>query len=65
MSRRSQTTRHFGRPSQLLQTDDLGVLREGDETEDVLRRQLLEREREIDKVSPRHPLRFLYDERAW
>lgn len=49
-TRRSQTTRHYARPS-LLQTDDLGVLREADESaEDVLRRQLLEREREIDRV---------------
>lgn len=50
-TRRSQSTRHYARPSQLLQSDDLGVLREGDEsTEDILRRQLLEREREIDRV---------------
>ena len=58
-TRRSQTTRHYARPS-LLPTDDLGVLRESDEsTEDVLRRQVLERERDIDKVRflkiPPHP----------
>jgi len=36
----------------VLATDDLGVLREGDESgEDTLRRQLMDKEREIDKVS--------------
>jgi len=43
---------HFARPSHVLATDDLGVLREGDESgEDTLRRQLMDKEREIDKVS--------------
>jgi len=46
----TRRTRHHARPS-IIQTDDLGVLREGDEsTEDLLRRQLLEREREIDRL---------------
>ncbi|KIY48296.1 hypothetical protein FISHEDRAFT_73859 [Fistulina hepatica ATCC 64428] len=49
--RRAQTLRHNGRPSLALTSDDLGVLREGDETdEDVLRRQLLERDRDNDKL---------------
>ncbi|KAF8641011.1 hypothetical protein AX17_000656 [Amanita inopinata Kibby_2008] len=49
--RRSQTTRHHPRPSIALAADDLGVLREGDETnEDVLRRQLLDKDRENDKL---------------
>ena len=40
----------------VLPTDDLGVLREGEEsTEDILRKQLLEREREIDRVCRRIP----------
>lgn len=35
-----------------LHTDDLGVLREGDESDaDVLRKQLLEKDRECDRVS--------------
>jgi len=43
---------HFARPSHVLATDDLGVLREGDESgEDTFRRQLMDKEREIDKVS--------------
>lgn len=48
--RRTQT-RHQPRPSIALAADDIGVLREGNETnEDVLRRQLLEKDRENDKV---------------
>ena len=50
--RRAQSVRHYARPSIALAADDLGVLREGDESnEDVLRRQLLEKDRECDKVS--------------
>ena len=50
--RRAQSVRHHVRPSSLaLGTDDLGVLKEGDESnEDVLRRQLLDKDRENDKV---------------
>ena len=50
--RRAQSTRHYPRPSLALGADDLGVLRENpDETiEDALRRQLLEKDRENDKV---------------
>ncbi|KAF9528147.1 hypothetical protein CPB83DRAFT_907075 [Crepidotus variabilis] len=49
--RRAQSTRHYARPSLALATDDMGMLREGDESsEDALRRQLIEREREIDKL---------------
>jgi len=40
------------RPSLALGADDLGLLKEGDESnEDVLRRQLLERDRECERVS--------------
>jgi hypothetical protein len=50
--RRAQSVRHHPRPSLALASDDLGVLREGDESnEDVLRKQLLERDRECDRVS--------------
>lgn len=49
--RRTQSVKNYVRPSLALATDDLGVLREGDETnEDVLRRQLLDRDRENDKL---------------
>lgn len=50
--RRAQSVRGYGRPSSVvLTTDDLGVLREGDESdEDVLRRQLLDKDRENDKL---------------
>lgn len=52
--RRTHSTRHHVRPSMVLPTDDLGVLREGEEsTEDTLRKQLLEREREVDRVCRR------------
>lgn len=51
MSRRAQSAKHHVRPSLALAADDLGVLREGDETnEDILRRQLLEKDRENDRV---------------
>ncbi|GLB43719.1 hypothetical protein LshimejAT787_1402310 [Lyophyllum shimeji] len=49
--RRAQSVRHYARPSLALGADDLGMLREGDETnEDVLRRQLLDKDRECDKL---------------
>ena len=49
--RRAQSVRNAPRPSGMLVTDDLGVLKEVDESaEDVLRRQLLEKDRENDKV---------------
>lgn len=51
MLRRAQSVRHHPRPSLALGADDLGVLREGDESnEDVLRRQLLDKDRENDKA---------------
>ncbi|KAF8626439.1 hypothetical protein AX15_004873 [Amanita polypyramis BW_CC] len=51
MPRAAQTTRHFPRPSVALAAEDLEVLREGKETnEDILRRQLLEKDRENDKL---------------
>lgn len=49
----SQSVRHNARPSlATFGVDDLGVLNEesGESLEDVLRRQLLEKDREIDKV---------------
>ena len=49
--RRTQT-KHLPRPSIALTADEIGNLREGSETnEDVLRRQLLEKDRENDKVA--------------
>ncbi|KXN86001.1 hypothetical protein AN958_10611 [Leucoagaricus sp. SymC.cos] len=49
--RRAQSAKHQPRPSLALASDDLGVLREGHETnEDVLRRQLLEKDRENDRL---------------
>jgi len=49
--RRAQSVRHHPRPSIALGADDLGILREGDESnEDVLRRQLIEKDRENDKL---------------
>jgi len=50
--RRAQSVRSYGRPSSVVLTpDDLGVLREGDESnEDVLRRQLLDKDRENDRL---------------
>lgn len=49
--RRAQSVR-YSRPSSIaLSTDDLGVLREGDESnEDILRRQLLDKDRENDRL---------------
>ncbi|KAG6813725.1 hypothetical protein H0H92_008133 [Tricholoma furcatifolium] len=49
--RRAQSVRHQTRSSLALGASDLGLLREGDETnEDVLRRQLLDKDRENDKL---------------
>lgn len=50
--RRAQSSRHYPKPSLALGADDLGMLKENpDESiEDVLRRQLLEKDRENDKV---------------
>jgi hypothetical protein len=49
--RRAQSNKHHPRPSNALPSDDLGVLREGGETvEDHLRRHLLEKDRENDRV---------------
>ncbi|GBE77592.1 hypothetical protein BKA93DRAFT_781660 [Sparassis latifolia] len=50
--RRAQSVRHYARPSLALGADDLGMLKESpDESiEDVLRRQLLEKDRENDKL---------------
>lgn len=51
--RRAQSVRHYGRPSLALGADDLGMLKEHPEesAEDALRRQLLETDRENDKVN--------------
>ncbi|KAI3612635.1 hypothetical protein WG66_014698 [Moniliophthora roreri] len=50
-SRKAQSVRHFARPSLAIGADDLGVLREGDESnEDVLRRQLLNKDKECDEL---------------
>ncbi|KAG6898541.1 hypothetical protein C0993_006101 [Termitomyces sp. T159_Od127] len=57
--RRAQSVRNYPRPSLALGADDLGMLREADETnEDVLRRQLLDKDRENDKaqLAQRPPL---------
>ncbi|KAG2144687.1 uncharacterized protein EDB93DRAFT_1152746 [Suillus bovinus] len=50
--RRVQSVRNYGKTPLALATDDLGILREGDEPsiEDVLRRQLLDKDRENDKL---------------
>lgn len=46
--------KHYARPSLALGTvDDLGVLKEDESVEDILRRQLLEKDRECDKVRRR------------
>lgn len=52
--RRAQSVRNHtnGRPSFQLGTDDMGVLTEGDERpEDGLRKKLLEKDRENDRVN--------------
>ncbi|KAG1741305.1 hypothetical protein EDB19DRAFT_1705274 [Suillus lakei] len=51
--RRVPSVRNYGKtPLAPLAADDLGLLREGDEPaiEDVLRRQLLDKDRENDKL---------------
>jgi len=49
--RRAQTVRHYSRPSVVQGVDDLGLLREDeDSVEDVLRKQLMDKERECDKL---------------
>ncbi|EIW64475.1 uncharacterized protein TRAVEDRAFT_158787 [Trametes versicolor FP-101664 SS1] len=48
--RRAQSVRHYARASLASGTDDLGVLREDESVEEVLRRQLLEKDRECDKL---------------
>ncbi|KAJ7731477.1 hypothetical protein B0H14DRAFT_2543759 [Mycena olivaceomarginata] len=50
--RRAQSVRNYGRPSLAIGADNLGgVLREGNESdEDVLRRQLIEKDREKDRL---------------
>ncbi|KAI0673843.1 hypothetical protein C8Q78DRAFT_1019299 [Trametes maxima] len=48
--RRAQSVRNYARPSLALGADDLGVLKEDESVEDVLRRQLLEKDRENDKL---------------
>lgn len=49
--RRAQTFRHQPRHSFNAQADDLGLLKEQDEsTEDALRRQLLTKDKDIEKV---------------
>ncbi|TEB32487.1 hypothetical protein FA13DRAFT_1662822 [Coprinellus micaceus] len=50
--RRAQSVRHYARPSLALASDDLGMLREGAESdEDVLRKQLIEKDRECDRLN--------------
>jgi hypothetical protein len=49
--RRAQSVRTYGRNSLALASDELGALREaGESDEDVLRRQLLEKDRLVDEV---------------
>ncbi|KAJ7236872.1 hypothetical protein B0H12DRAFT_1204452 [Mycena haematopus] len=49
--RRAQSVRNYGRPSLALGADDLGILREGNESdEDILRRQLIDTDRENDRL---------------
>ncbi|KAH7886389.1 hypothetical protein F5I97DRAFT_1264919 [Phlebopus sp. FC_14] len=48
--RRAQSVRNYGRPQHALASDDLGVLREDESAEDTLRRQLLDKDRENDKL---------------
>lgn len=49
--RRAQSTRNYGRPSIAPGTEDLTMLKEDLDDTDVLRRQLIEKDRENDKVS--------------
>jgi len=49
--RRAQSIRQHSRPSVAISADELGALRQGNESdEDVLRRQLIEKDRECDRV---------------
>ena len=48
--RRAQSVRHYAKTPMAVGADDLGVLKEDESVEDVLRRQLLEKDRECDKV---------------
>ena len=49
--RRAQSVRHYSRPSTAQGADDLGILREDEDSlEDLLRKQLIDKERECDKV---------------
>ena len=50
--RRAQSVRGYGRPSSMvIPSDDLGILKETDDsTEDTLRRQLLDKDRENDRL---------------
>lgn len=55
--RRAQSVRHYSRPSTAQGVDDLGLLREDeDSVEDVLRKQLIDKERECDKVRVFHEI---------
>lgn len=68
--RRAQSVRNHtnGRPSYQHATDDMGILTEGDERpEDGLRKKLLEKDRENDKVSffQKRLLRFLGVPEPW
>lgn len=60
--RKSQSVRYNPRPSMNLGiVDDLGVLKEAEDTvEDTLRRQLLEKERECDRVRFYHAISYFY-----
>ncbi|KAH8828137.1 hypothetical protein DL96DRAFT_1601928 [Flagelloscypha sp. PMI_526] len=49
--RRAQSLRHHGRPSNVAASDELGVLGEDDTNEDLLRKQLLEKDRENDRLT--------------
>lgn len=50
--KRTHSTKHNVRPSLLPTSNDLGIIRECDQTnEDILRHQLLDKERENDKLS--------------
>ena len=51
--RRTQSVRNHQKVASMYGTDDLGVLKEGeDSVEGALRTQLLEKDRENDKVNP-------------
>ncbi|RPD64636.1 hypothetical protein L226DRAFT_549426 [Lentinus tigrinus ALCF2SS1-7] len=48
--RRAQSVRHYAKSSLAIGADDLGVLKEDESVEDVLRRQLLDKDRECDRL---------------